>query len=119
MPTNNFQGNAIVNYTNANVPYTRVVEHKWFDMHNTDAVNVSHTTITREYPQDWTPGTEPYYPINDERNTGLYLEYLSLAKEEAAKTIFAGRLGAYRYLDMDKTVTAAMSLERKEHEYRA
>ncbi len=119
LPTNNFQGNAIVNYTNADVPYTRVVEHKWFDIHNADAVNASHTVITREYPQGFTPGAEPYYPINDERNTGLYLEYLSLAKEEAAKTIFVGRLGAYRYLDMDKTVTAAMSLERKEHEYRA
>lgn len=119
LPIANFQGNAIVNYTNTDVPYTRVVEHKWFDTHNADAVKASHTVITREYPQGFTTGNEPYYPINDGRNTRLYQEYLSLAREKTANIVFAGRLGSYKYLDMDKTVAAAMSLERKEHEYRA
>lgn len=119
LPIANFQGNAIVNYTNTDVPYTRVVEHKWFDTHNADAVKASHTVITREYPQGFTTGYEPYYPINDGRNTRLYQEYLSLAREKTANIVFAGRLGSYKYLDMDKTVAAAMSLERKEHEYRA
>ena len=117
LAANNYQGNAIVNYTSAEVPYTRVVEHKWFDIHNADAVNASHTVITREYPQDYTPGTEPYYPINDERNTRLHQEYLSLAKEEAAGILFAGRLGAYKYLDMDKSIIESITLAMKECEY--
>ena len=119
LPIANFQGNAIVNYSNSDVPYTRVVEHKWFDVHNAAAVKASHTVITREYPQGFTAMDDPYYPINDDYNNRLYHEYLYLARKEAANIIFAGRLGAYKYLDMDQTVAAAMSLERKEHEYRA
>lgn len=119
LPLANFQGNAIVNYSNTDVPYTRVVEHKWFDVHNATAVKASHTVITREYPQGFTAMDDPYYPINDDYNNRLYHEYLYLARKEAANIIFAGRLGAYKYLDMDQTVAAAMSLERKEHEYRA
>lgn len=105
--------------SNTDVPYTRVVEHKWFDVHNAAAVKASHTVITREYPQGFTAMDDPYYPINDDYNNRLYHEYLCLARKEAANIIFAGRLGAYKYLDMDQTVAAAMSLERKEHEYRA
>lgn len=113
LPTANFQGNAIVNYTNADVPYTRVVEHKWFDVYNIDAVNAPHTVITREYPQGFMAGAEPYYPINDERNTRLHQEYLSLARQKATGTVFAGRLGAYRYLDMDKIISSAWNLFNK------
>lgn len=117
LPTANFQGNAIVNYANADVPYTRVVEHKWFDIHNADSVNAPHTVITREYPQDYTPGTEPYYPINDDRNVAMHEEYMSMARTETPDVLFAGRLGAYKYLDMDKTVAEAIILAKKEHEY--
>lgn len=118
MSTNNYQGNAIINYTNADVPYTRIVEHKWFDVHNIDAINAPYTVITREYPQDYTSKNEPYYPINDERNNALYREYVSLGREEYPNVVFAGRLGGYKYFDMDKTVAEAMTLARKEYEYR-
>lgn len=114
LPTANFQGNAIVNYTNAEVPYTRVVEHKWFDIRNADAINAPHTVITREYPQVFTSGAEPYYPINDVRNMALYGKYVSLAGEEASNVTFAGRLGEYLYLDMDKTITSAWNLFNKQ-----
>lgn len=114
LPVANYQGNAIVNYTSAEVPYTRVVEHKWFDIHNADAVNAAHTVITREYPEAFTLGMEPYYPINDERNMALYKEYVLMAREEARNVIFDGRLGSYKYLDMDKTIEAAMILSKKE-----
>lgn len=118
LPICNFQGNAIVNYTHAEVPYTRIVEHKWFDSSNTQSIHSPHTVITREYPQTYTLGTEPYYPINDPVNTSLHKAYLSLAKEKAANVIFAGRLGAYRYLDMDKTIAEAITLANEEHERR-
>lgn len=118
MSTNNYQGNAIINYTNADVPYTRIVEHKWFDVHNIDAINAPYTVITREYPQDYTSKNEPYYPINDERNNALYREYVSLGREEYPNVVFAGRLGGYKYFNMDKTVAEAMTLARKEYEYR-
>lgn len=118
LPTNNFQGNAIVNYTDIEMPYTRIVEHKWFDIHNVDAVKTPHTVITREYPQNFTSEVEPYYPINDECNMALYEEYRFLARKKTHNMVFAGRLGSYKYRDMDKTVAAAMALERKEHEYR-
>lgn len=114
----NFQGNAIVNYTNIEVPYTRVVEHKWFDSHNLDAIHTPFTIITREYPQSFMPGIDPYYPINDERNMILYQEYLSLARKSTPNIVFAGRLGAYKYYDMDKTIAEAMLLAKKEYEYR-
>lgn len=114
LPVANYQGNAIVNYTSAEVPYTRVVEYKWFDIYNADAVNAAHTVITREYPEAFTLGMEPYYPINDERNMALYKEYVLMAREEARNVIFDGRLGSYKYLDMDKTIEAAMILSKKE-----
>lgn len=114
LPVANYQGNAIVNYISAEVPYTRVVEHKWFDIYNADAVNAAHTVITREYPEAFTLGMEPYYPINDERNMALYKEYVLMAREEARNVIFDGRLGSYKYLDMDKTIEAAMILSKKE-----
>lgn len=119
LPICNFQGNAIVNYTSAEVPYTRIVEHKWFDTYNAAAINAPHTIITREYPQDFTPGAEPYYPINDERNTVLHKDYLALAKKEVPDIAFAGRLGAYKYFDMDKTIAEAMTLANREYGYKA
>ena len=109
LSTGNFQGNAIVNYTSADVPYTRVVEHKWFDVHNADAVNATHTIITREYPQGFISKAEPYYPINDDRNTILYQDYFTLSREETPDIVFAGRLGAYRYLDMDHVIERALA----------
>lgn len=110
LPTTNYQGNAIVNYTNAEVPYTRIVEHKWFDTYNATALNAPHTVITREYPQDFIVGTEPYYPINDKRNITLHEEYQSLSIKETPNVIFVGRLGAYKYFDMDKTIAEAITL---------
>lgn len=103
-----FQGNAVVNYTSGSVAWTRTVEHKHFN-----PVNVPHTIVTREYPQVWTKGVEPFYPINDEKNNGLYRQYLELAKEEP-DTIFGGRLGEYRYYDMDVIVERAIHLAMEE-----
>lgn len=98
------QGNAVVNYTGAEVPYTRIIEHKHFER------TVSpKTVITREYPMAWTKGAEPYYPVNDDRNNALYAEYRALAAEEK-NVIFGGRLGSYRYYDMDKVISAALGL---------
>ena len=113
IPTDNFQGNAIVNYTSAEIPYTRIVEHKWFDIYNVSEIKALHTVITREYPQDFTYGVEPYYPICSERNMALYRKYVALAKEKASNVVFSGRLGLYQYLDMDKTITEAITLAKK------
>lgn len=113
LPVNSYQGNAIVNYTDVKVPYTRIVEHKWFDIRNDDAVNSPHTVITREYPQAFMSGREPYYPINDERNAALYGEYRMLAEKEAPNTVFTGRLGSYKYFDMDKTINEIIDLTGK------
>lgn len=118
IPTDNFQGNAIVNYTSAEIPYTRIVEHKWFDIYNVSEIKALHTVITREYPQDFTYGVEPYYPICSERNMALYRKYVALAKEKASNVVFSGRLGLYQYLDMDKTITEAITLAKKEYELR-
>lgn len=104
----NFQGNAVVNYTEREVPYTRIIEHKHFEFGDQPT-----TVITREYPADWKPGDEPYYPINDERNTELYEEYRKLAEGEGA-VVFAGRLGGYKYYDMDKAIAAAFDLVESE-----
>lgn len=97
----NYQGNAVVNYTEREVPYTRIIEHKHFAFGTQEK-----TVITREYPLAWQPGEAPYYPINDEKNNALYEKYLALAKKD--KVIFGGRLGRYRYVDMDKTVRSAL-----------
>lgn len=104
----NFQGNAVVNYTEAEVPYTRIIEHKHFEFGAQPK-----TVITREYPANWQPGDEPYYPINDERNSALYERYAQLAAQEG-KVVFAGRLGGYKYYDMDKALDAAFDLVETE-----
>lgn len=104
----NYQGNAVVNYTEKEVPYTRVIEHKHFEFGTRPG-----TVITREYPADWRPGEEPYYPINDEKNTRLYERYRELARKEKT-VIFGGRLGGYRYYDMDKVLRAALDLAASE-----
>lgn len=104
----NHQGSAVVNYTEREVPWTRIIEHKHFEYGEQPK-----TVITREYPADWKPGDEPYYPINDERNTALYEQYEALAAEEG-KVVFAGRLGGYKYYDMDKAIDAAFDLVERE-----
>lgn len=101
----NHQGVAVMNYTAREVPYTRIIEHRHFD-----ATDSKKTVVTREYPADWEPGDEPYYPINDERNGSLYEQYVKLAKQEGGNVIFAGRLGGYKYYDMDKAIAAAFAL---------
>ncbi|QWT18124.1 UDP-galactopyranose mutase [Collinsella sp. zg1085] len=108
LESQNYQGVAVVNYTEREVPYTRIIEHKHFEFGEQDT-----TLITREYPADWQPGDEPYYPLNNERNMELYQAYAKLAKQEG-KVVFAGRLGEYRYYDMDKAVAAAFRLVRRE-----
>ncbi len=104
----NWQGNAVVNYTEREVPFTRIIEHKHFEKQESPV-----SVITREYPADWKPGDEPYYPINDERNSKLYEQYVELAKEEG-DVVFAGRLGGYKYYDMDKAIDAAFDLVKAE-----
>ena len=98
----NFQGNAAVNYTDAQTPWTRIIEHKWFEFGTQPK-----TVISREYSTEWKPGDEPYYPVNDERNTALYQKYKALADKEET-VIFGGRLGQYRYYDMDQVIAAAL-----------
>ena len=100
----NYQGNAVVNYTSAQIPYTRIIEHKHFEFGTQDF-----TIISREYSSEWEPGVEPYYPINDEKNLALYQKYKALADQET-NVIFGGRLGSYQYYDMDKVVAAALEL---------
>lgn len=100
----NYQGNAVVNYTEASVPYTRIIEHKHFEK-----TVCPKTVVTREYSLQWEKGTEPYYPINDERNNALYKQYRALAEKEQ-NVIFGGRLGGYQYYDMDKVIAAALDL---------
>lgn len=104
----NYQGNAVVNYTSSDVPYTRIIEHKHFEFGTQPC-----TVISREYPTEWRRGIEPYYPINDEKNAALYNEYSKLAQQRS-DVIFGGRLGQYRYLDMDKTVRSALDAVKKE-----
>ena len=102
------QGVAVMNYNEREVPYTRVIEHKHFEFGTQPK-----TVVTREYPADWKPGDEPYYPINDERNTALYEQYRELADREG-KVVFAGRLGGYKYYDMDKAIAAAFEVVKSE-----
>lgn len=108
LDTPNFQGNAVVNYTDRETPYTRIIEHKWFDFGTQPK-----TVISREYSSEWKPGGEAYYPVNDEANTALYEKYHSLAKKET-NTVFGGRLGEYRYYDMDAVVLRALELAKRE-----
>lgn len=104
----NYQGNAVVNYTEREVPYTRIIEHKHFDFGKQPK-----TVISREYPSEWKQGDRPYYPINDERNNSLYQQYQKLAQKQN-HVIFGGRLGGYKYYDMDKTIAAALEAVKKE-----
>ena len=106
--TDNYQGVAVVNYTDRETPYTRIIEHKHFEF-GTQPKSV----VTREYPVDWSEGMEPYYPVNNERNQELYLKYAALAVKED-QVIFGGRLGEYKYYDMDKVIESAMSRAEKE-----
>lgn len=109
LDTDNYQGNAVVNYCEREVPYTRVIEHKHFNFGKQ-----SHTVITREYPAVFAAGDEPYYPVNDETNMNLYKKYKKLT-EQLPHALFGGRLAQYAYLDMDDTVAAALALAKNEH----
>ncbi|HCD07284.1 MAG TPA: UDP-galactopyranose mutase [Lactobacillus sp.] len=100
----NYQGNAVVNYTDAETPFTRIIEHKHFEFGKGDK---NKTVITREYPADWKRGDEPYYPVNNKRNNGLYKQYRKLAKQEG-NVVFGGRLGQYRYYDMHQVIHEAL-----------
>lgn len=105
----NYQGNAAVNYTDAETPWTRIIEHKWFEFGKDENGNdLPKTVISREYSSEWKPGDEPYYPVNDEKNGKLYEEYKALAKKEQ-KVVFGGRLGEYKYYDMDQVILAALA----------
>ena len=107
LDTPNYQGNAVVNYTEREVPYTRVIEHKHFEMFGQDVYNNSKTVISKEYSTEWKPGMEPYYPVNDKQNTELYAKYKELADKEQ-NVIFGGRLAEYKYYDMDDVIEAAL-----------
>ena len=105
----NFQGNAAVNYTDAETPWTRIIEHKWFEFGKDENGNdLPKTVISREYSSEWKPGDEPYYPVNDEKNGKLYTEYKKLADQEK-NVVFGGRLGEYKYYDMDQVIAAALN----------
>lgn len=104
LSVDNYQGNAVVNYTDAETPFTRIIEHKHFEFGKGDK---NKTVITREYPVDWKRGDEPYYPVNNKRNNGLYKQYTELAKQEG-NVVFGGRLGQYRYYDMHQVIHAAL-----------
>ena len=110
----NFQGNAAVNYTDRETPWTRIIEHKWFEFGKDENGNdLPKTVISREYSSEWRPGDEPYYPVNDEKNGELYKEYRALAEQEE-KVIFGGRLGEYKYYDMDAVIASALECAKKE-----
>ena len=103
-----FQGNAAVNYTDRETPWTRIIEHKWFEFgKDENGTDLPKTIISREYSSEWKPGDEPYYPVNDAKNGALYAEYKKLADAEP-KIIFGGRLGEYKYYDMDQVIAAVL-----------
>ena len=108
----NYQGNAVVNYTDFETPYTRIIEHKHFEPENRTVMEKSITFITREYSVSWKQGDEPYYVVNDEKNSVLYTKYKSLADKQN-KVIFGGRLGMYKYFDMDDTILAAWEMAKR------
>ena len=110
----NFQGNAAVNYTDRETPWTRIIEHKWFTFGKDEQGNdLPKTVISREFSAEWKPGDEPYYPVNDEKNGALYQRYKALAEREE-KVVFGGRLGEYKYYDMDQVIAAALQKAREE-----
>lgn len=104
LDVDNYQGNAVVNYTEGEVPFTRIIEHKHFD-----PVETTHTVITREYPAEWKQGDEPYYPVNDDKNMDLFKKYRELSKQESA-ILFGGRLAEYKYYDMHQVIKSAFNL---------
>ena len=101
----NYQGNAVVNYTEREIPYTRIIEHKHFEFGKQEK-----TVITKEYPSEWKEGDEPYYPVNDEKNNKLYEKYKEVAEKEE-NVIFGGRLGEYKYYDMDKVIEEVLKIK--------
>ena len=109
----NYQGNAAINYTDGETPWTRIIEHKWFEFGKDENGNdLPKTVISREYSSEWKPGDEPYYPVNDEKNSRLYNQYKKLAEKEK-KVIFGGRLGEYKYYDMDQAISSALNESSK------
>ncbi len=114
LDTPNYQGNAVVNYTGSEAPWTRIIEHKWFEFgKDLEGNDIPKTIISREYSTEWKPGMEPYYPVNDEANTKLYEQYRKLAEKEP-NVIFGGRLGTYRYYNMDQIILQAWDMAEKE-----
>lgn len=114
LDTPNYQGNAVVNYTDSETPFTRIIEHKWFEFGKDEHGNaLPHTVISREYSREWKPGEEPYYPVNDERNTALYARYKAWADQEK-NVLFCGRLAEYRYYDMDAVVEKTLEMCERE-----
>ena len=117
-----FQGNAAVNYTDAETPWTRIIEHKWFEFgKDAEGNDIPKTVISREYSSEWKKGDEPYYPVNDEKNGALYAKYKELAekenaalKEKGKKVVFGGRLGEYKYYDMDAVIARALEVAKME-----
>ena len=110
----NYQGNAAVNYTDRETPWTRIIEHKWFEFgKDENGKDLPKTVISKEYSSEWKPGDEPYYPVNDEKNGALYQAYKELANQES-NVIFGGRLGEYKYYDMDAVIAAALDMCEKE-----
>ena len=106
LPVQDYQGNAVINYTDAETPYTRIIEHKHFEFGSTEPG--TKTVISREYSAEWKPGDEPYYPVNDDKNSALYAKYKALADAEP-HVVFGGRLGEYKYYDMDKVIESALA----------
>ena len=109
----NYQGNAVINYTEREVPYTRVIEHKHFEMFGNEVYATPKTVVSREYSTEWKSGMEPYYPVNDDRNSALYQQYRLLAEQES-NVIFGGRLAEYKYYDMDKVIEQALLTAKNE-----
>lgn len=110
----NYQGNAAVNYTDRETSYTRIIEHKWFEFGKDDHGNdIPKTVISKEYSSEWKPGDEPYYPVNDEKNGSLYAKYKKLADKET-NVVFGGRLGEYKYYDMDAVIVSALDCVKRE-----
>ena len=109
----NFQGNAVVNYTDGETPWTRIIEHKWFEFGKDEQGNdLPKTVISREYSSEWESGSEPYYPVNDDKNSLLYSKYKELSEKEG-NIIFGGRLGEYKYYDMDQIIASALELSER------
>ena len=110
LPCANYQGNAVINYTEAEVPYTRVIEHKHFESFGQAVYELPKTVISREYSTEWAAGSEPFYPVNDAQNTALYEQYRALAEQEE-RVIFCGRLAEYKYYDMAPIVEKVLNME--------